>query len=529
MSTNKITQRSSKSNSKAQGDLELNPCNSNVSNVTHDTNNTNMSNMTSTYSHSNNSYNYNPVMQTNFDLDPLIPSDIHKTSSIINHHHDIMNFVAHAGTSQSRKGKYIPPSWQQTYKRIRSRSVCLLAAFLSIAFFLNMAGIGKITNNHDTTTDDSTTSGMGIGMGIDEEKNHSQSNKNNDTKGDYSNSDNIFMNDYTYLDTNILHQPLHKQQAIIDKIPKTCLRSPTPSSPCYDQCPIQNPFIGQHKLNNNSWKQTLNMNHQLIKQRNNYERKIWDVVFYGDSIIEQWNGRWMGTEMDSKQEIKEIFRTYFDASSNVGKASISSGSSNIMKRTNNNDTDAIDGLALGIAGDTTSNLLWRLQSGEELPIELQAKVFWVLIGTNDLTLNCSEDIVVLGILSIVQELQSQRPDSIIVINGLLPRSNYDVNGSLSRSEEFTTHSEQKGPESSTFYYWPSIQAINEQLKQYAWNHDRVEFFDPSEIFVAHIGNSHFTRRDPFLMKELQDDFLHPSALGHQIWAEVRANFNDISY
>ncbi len=527
--SNKMIQRSSKSNAKEQGgdlELNLNPCNSNVSNVS-----------TSTYSHSNNSFNYNPVMQTNFDLDPLIPpSDTHNKSSIFNHH-DVMNFVAHAGTSQSRKGKYIPPSWHQTYKRIKSKSVYILAAFLSILFILNITGtgIGKITNSHNDTTDDSATNGKGMNNHANT-NNINKNNENTATTSDKSNSDNtnsypynIIMNDYTNLDTNILRQPLHKQQAMIDKIPKPCLRSSI-SSTCYDQCPIQNPFIGQDKLNTNSWNQALNMNLQLIKERNNYEQKIWDVVFYGDSIIEQWNGRWMGREMDSKQENKDIFRRYFDASSNKGKVSSTNNSVNNMKRTTNgdNDIDAIDGLALGIAGDTTSNLLWRLQDGKELPIELQAKVFWVLIGTNDLTMNCSEEIVVLGILSIVQELQSQRPDSIIVINGLLPRSNDHVNGRLSRSEseEYNTHSEQKGAEVSNFSYWPSIQAINEQLKQYALKHDRVEFFDPSQIFIGHMGNRFFTRNEPFLMKELQEDFLHPSALGHQIWAEVSAKYDD---
>lgn len=38
-----------------------------------------------------------------------------------------------------------------------------------------------------------------------------------------------------------------------------------------------------------------------------------------------------------------------------------------------------DGLALGIAGDKSPNLLWRLQHGE-MPKNLKSKVFWLLIG-----------------------------------------------------------------------------------------------------------------------------------------------------
>ncbi len=498
----------------------------------------------------------------------------------------------------------------------------------------------------------------------------------------------------------------------------------SPTTACAQKCSIQNPFLPQDKLDHPAWKKALQRNIQLIdeyilkrntrhvyktyeqhshhtsnnnnnhnqytkNQQSHSNKKITyddddeqlDVVFYGDSIIEEWHGRWMGTDMSSKQQIHSVFHKYFDPDSdlfhNQTLNTLEKYSSSLSNhKTNNNDDDDGDdpnieklhGLALGIAGDKTNNLLWRIQHGGELPQELQPKVFWLLIGTNDLTDNCSEDIVILGILAIVQELRRQRPDSIIVINGLLPRTDWkdgrligkeqhntsddyekqdnvnsvienykdntdgdddseeeknqqNASGSSSSSSEEEqnvnnmtgkeeeeeeedddddkvkasgddnnrenvgddniddhvidngaddnqnntanlatqssttssslpiqnnqpgtiassseeeeepterirrrrtdqTHNAVNNKENDIFNYWPSIQAINHQLKLYARKHDKVEFYDPSHLFLARMGNDYFKRNEVFLLKELQDDYLHPTALGHRIWAEV---------
>merc|ERR1711983_284230 len=79
-----------------------------------------------------------------------------------------------------------------------------------------------------------------------------------------------------------------------------------------------------------------------------------------------------------------------------------------------------NGLPLGVAGDTAPNVLWRIQNGE-LPSYLNPKVFWLLLGTNDLAIKqCSEEVVLLGILRVIEELQSLRPDAKIVVNSILP-------------------------------------------------------------------------------------------------------------
>eukprot|EP00804_Cyclotella_cryptica_P011293 CCRYP_007782-RA/>CCRYP_007782-RA protein AED:0.02 eAED:0.02 QI:779/1/1/1/1/1/2/362/374 len=87
-----------------------------------------------------------------------------------------------------------------------------------------------------------------------------------------------------------------------------------------------------------------------------------------------------------------------------------------------------EGVALGIAGDTASNVLWRIQH-DEMPHDFLPKVWWILIGMNDLTrMQCSEEIVVLGILRVVEEIRLRKPDAKIVINSLLPMLNYQNGG-----------------------------------------------------------------------------------------------------
>jgi hypothetical protein len=46
-------------------------------------------------------------------------------------------------------------------------------------------------------------------------------------------------------------------------------------------------------------------------------------------------------------------------------------------------TSTIDGITLGIAGDTSPNILWRIMNGE-MPNDFNPKVWWLVLGMNDL-------------------------------------------------------------------------------------------------------------------------------------------------
>merc|ERR1719356_1742907 len=60
-----------------------------------------------------------------------------------------------------------------------------------------------------------------------------------------------------------------------------------------------------------------------------------------------------------------------------------------------------------------------------MPYDFNPKVWWLVLGMNDLTRSqCSEEIVVLGVLRVAEEIKLRKPDAKIVINSLLPMIDY---------------------------------------------------------------------------------------------------------
>ncbi|XP_007234001.2 platelet-activating factor acetylhydrolase IB subunit alpha2 [Astyanax mexicanus] len=74
-------------------------------------------------------------------------------------------------------------------------------------------------------------------------------------------------------------------------------------------------------------------------------------------------------------------------------------------------------LNFGIAGDTTCNVLWRLQNGELHNIKPKVVVVWV--GTTNYQHTAEQ--VSGGVMEIVQLLINQIPHTKIILLGLLPR------------------------------------------------------------------------------------------------------------
>lgn len=208
-----------------------------------------------------------------------------------------------------------------------------------------------------------------------------------------------------------------------------------------------------------------------------------DVAFIGDSITEQRVGKNMGKEQPTlKANAKTFQKTYSKA--NGGK---------------------LDGIGLGVAGDTSPVLLWRLLHGE-MPPDFNPRVWWINIGTNDLLrTRCSEEVTLMGILRIVEEILREKQDATVVINSILPLS-LDPNGLLQSSK--------RKPKGSRFInLWPSIQLLNGQLKKFADRHKRVKFFDATEIFINRKGG------EVLLDQTLYLDGLHPNAAGYKAWDE----------
>src|SRR5262249_55143521 len=76
-------------------------------------------------------------------------------------------------------------------------------------------------------------------------------------------------------------------------------------------------------------------------------------------------------------------------------------------------------VGLGIGGDRTQHVLWRLDHGELDGIK--PKVAGVMIGTNNLSANTPDEIAT-GVKLIVGRLRDKLPDTKILLLGVFPRS-----------------------------------------------------------------------------------------------------------
>lgn len=198
-----------------------------------------------------------------------------------------------------------------------------------------------------------------------------------------------------------------------------------------------------------------------------------DIVFLGDDITEEWSGKSMGVSQENLGKTLHVFQRLFTRDGG----------------------GPIDGLALGIAGDTGTKLLWRIRNGE-MPEDLNPKIWWLLIGINDMKIDsCSPEVVIMSIIRIVEEIQVRKPGAKIVINGILPTTDSDGKlGVLIRA----------------------IHQVNSQLKSFANKHYHVEFFDEGYMFIDRDSTN---KQKLALIPEVSPDGFHISALGHQMWGE----------
>lgn len=77
-------------------------------------------------------------------------------------------------------------------------------------------------------------------------------------------------------------------------------------------------------------------------------------------------------------------------------------------------------LNLGLAGDTTQTLLWRLRQGG-WPAALRPRAVVVLVGTNNAGFGWHAAPTAQAILSVVEDMRARAPGVRVVLVGLLPR------------------------------------------------------------------------------------------------------------
>lgn len=139
---------------------------------------------------------------------------------------------------------------------------------------------------------------------------------------------------------------------------------------------------------------------------------------------------------------------------------------------------------MGIGGDQTQNVLWRLENGEL--DGYKAKVFVVLIGTNNLwEKNADPADAAAGVKAIIDLIKTRHPESKILLLSIFPRG------------------EKPNPGRE------KIKAVNEIISKYAGG--PVHYMD--------IGNK-FLQPDGTISQEVMGDFLHLAPKGFDIWAEA---------
>ncbi|KAL7557717.1 hypothetical protein ACA910_018511 [Epithemia clementina (nom. ined.)] len=246
------------------------------------------------------------------------------------------------------------------------------------------------------------------------------------------------------------------------------------------------------------WMEAHNANKKRYKAGGDY-----DIVFLGDDLIEELNGTWLNITAPAGVEIKENFIKTFGGE--------------------NEDKEQMEALALGIAGDSSSNLLWRIEHGE-LPDNIVSKVFWISIGSNDLAKGgCSEEATMLGILHVAEEVAVRNPYARVVIQGILPRS-LDGSGFLV-PHTVPTSSKIFGSKHTESYYseearknlqlWPSIQNVNQQLWEFCKNHETIIYVDVNALFVGSVSNAIYRSKSVQIVSELMPRYDgRLSVLGH---------------
>jgi lysophospholipase L1-like esterase len=169
-----------------------------------------------------------------------------------------------------------------------------------------------------------------------------------------------------------------------------------------------------------------------------------DLVFIGDSITQGWEGNG-----------KKVWQKYYGKRNTVN---------------------------LGIGGDRTQHVIWRLDNGNLKGISPKLAV--IMIGTNNSGNNTSAQIAE-GVEVIVDQLKKKTPQTKVLILAVFPRGK-DANDKRRK--------------------------VNEGANQ-----GMAKLADGKQVHYLDIGDK-FLAKDKTLSREIMPDLLHLSPQGYEIWA-----------
>lgn len=139
---------------------------------------------------------------------------------------------------------------------------------------------------------------------------------------------------------------------------------------------------------------------------------------------------------------------------------------------------------MGIGGDQTQHVLWRLQNGD---LEgYKAKLFVVMIGTNNMWARGTDPAhAAAGVKAVIDLIQSKQPQAKILLMSILPTGEKPNPGRELRMD------------------------VNKRIEKFAGG--VVEYMDIT---------SKYLEADDTISKGVMHDFLHLAPKGYDIWAEA---------
>ena len=232
--------------------------------------------------------------------------------------------------------------------------------------------------------------------------------------------------------------------------------------------------VAQDRLNYSSWwaapgywRRRIDLKLQEIARA----RKPFDLVLVGDSITQNWEG-WV--DEISKSNLLQHIAT--------GRISRAEAHVEPMKNWTLL-TNEFSVLNLGISGDDTRHVLWRLTEGRQLD-GYKARFFSVMVGTNN-TRDRPED-VAKAIARIVRLIRERHPESVVILNPIFPRD--------------------ERPDAPRRRANEQVNAIISRLadgKHVVWCDFNARLLGP----------------DGVLSREMMSDLLHPCECGYAVWRE----------
>lgn len=140
-------------------------------------------------------------------------------------------------------------------------------------------------------------------------------------------------------------------------------------------------------------------------------------------------------------------------------------------------------LNLGIGGDYTQSVLWRLENGEV--DGLHPKVVVVMIGTNNS--GDKPENIAAGITAIVKDLREKLPNAKVLLLAIFPRG-------VHRAD----------------WAWAGLDKVNKEI---------AKLDDGNHVKYLDIGQA-FLEPDGTIAKTVMPDTLHPTAHGFYLWAKA---------